>query len=295
MTDRRNPYRNLDSVSITSFLNGRTVATAERISTGKSNTNYKLELSDGQIVVLRLYSENGSGSPQRDARIAKIIDGRVPIPAILDYGKDWAVFEFAPGSTLDSKPENTAAAAEVLAHLSEIKFDVGGWIEPDGLVTPFDFDGFGDDYVGSMLVNPAVQRWLDPITVQKLRQILAKESTRRSEISAQPVMVHGDFNPTNILIDSSRVSAVIDWEYAHAGSPYMDIGNLLRNTDPQFHEAIRAGLTAGGFDVPDDWKERAALVDLSSHIEFLSSLRSDEFKRTRVELIQVFIRMFEPV
>ena len=46
----------------------------------------------------------------------------------------------------------------------------------------------------------------------------------------------------------------------------MDIGNLLRNTDPQHHESIYNGLKDGGFDPPADWKQRAALIDLSSHL-----------------------------
>ena len=42
--------------------------------------------------------------------------------------------------------------------------------------------------------------------------------------------MHSDFNPKNILVDpaSGAVTAVLDWEYAHAGSPYADLGNLLR-------------------------------------------------------------------
>ena len=100
------------------------------------------------------------------------------------------------------------------------------------------------------------------------------------------MLTHGDFNPTNVLIDDGKVSAILDWEYTHSGSAYMDIGNLLRNTDPAFYDDVRSGLIRGGFDVPNDWKERAALVDMSSHLEFLTSTRSDEFKRSRVALIQ---------
>ena len=46
------------------------------------------------------------------------------------------------------------------------------------------------------------------------------------------VLVHSDFNPKNILVDLSigarSVAGVVDWEFAHAGSVYADIGNFSR-------------------------------------------------------------------
>ena len=56
------------------------------------------------------------------------------------------------------------------------------------------------------------------------------ESGRLEELESDRRLVHGDFNPTNILIDDGAVSGVLDWEYCHSGTPYMDIGNLLRHT-----------------------------------------------------------------
>ena len=46
-------------------------------------------------------------------------------------------------------------------------------------------------------------------------------------------------------------------------------------------------------DLPDDWKERAALVDLGSHLEYLTSTMSDEFKRKCVARVRRFISMFD--
>ena len=60
----------------------------------------------------------------------------------------------------------------------------------------------------------------------------------------------------------------------------MDIGNLLRNIDESFHTEIEIGLREGGMQLPDDWMERAELVDLSSQFEFLTSPRSEQFKHS---------------
>ena len=106
-------------------------------------------------------------------------------------------------------------------------------------------------------------------------------------------LVHGDFNPTNILVRNGRVTGILDWEFAHANTPYMDIGNLLRNIDPTHHDDIARGLESGGMRLPHDWQVRAALIDLGSHLEFLTSQRSDDFKRLCVARIKRFIERFE--
>ncbi len=127
-----------------------------------------------------------------------------------------------------------------------------------------------------------------------LRRSLLEEEKDSPPKNLKPpkYKVHGDFNPTNILIRQGMVSGIVDWEFCHSGTPYMDIGNLLRNTDSDYHSQIKLGIEAGGMSLPSDWKERAELVDLGSHLEFLTSNRSESFKRQCVVRIDRFIRKF---
>lgn len=41
------------------------------------------------------------------------------------------------------------------------------------------------------------------------------------------VLVHGDFRPANLLVDNGRTTALLDWEFAHAGDPAEDLGWYL--------------------------------------------------------------------
>lgn len=41
------------------------------------------------------------------------------------------------------------------------------------------------------------------------------------------VLVHGDFRPANLLVDDGRVTALLDWEFAHVGDPAEDLGWYL--------------------------------------------------------------------
>ena len=59
--------------------------------------------------------------------------------------------------------------------------------------------------------------------------------------------MHSDFNPKNLLVDpeSLAVTGLVDWEFAHAGVPYADLGNLLRfDRDPAFADAVLAAYTS---------------------------------------------------
>ena len=44
--------------------------------------------------------------------------------------------------------------------------------------------------------------------------------------------------------------------------------------------------------LPDDWMERAELVDLTSHLESLTSQRSDGFELQFVDRVHGFIERF---
>ncbi|MCY4427468.1 MAG: phosphotransferase family protein [Halieaceae bacterium] len=41
---------------------------------------------------------------------------------------------------------------------------------------------------------------------------------------APRVLVHGDYGLNNLLIEDSRVMAILDWEFAHMGNPAYDLG-----------------------------------------------------------------------
>ena len=71
-----------------------------------------------------------------------------------------------------------------------------------------------------------------------------------------------------------NVSAVLDWEFAFAGSPLVDIGNMLRYSHLHpaiFEQEFINGYREQGRMLPPDWKKIAKLVDLLSLCEFLNS------------------------
>ena len=286
--DRRNPHQPFDRSLIESFLQGRELSSVELLAAGKSNTNYKLILGDGQRFVLRLYSH---GDAQREVYVMGLARDVVPVPQVLQRGEAWSVFSFMEGESLERLPQHSGAAAEALARISSIVFQEPGWIDSDGSVSPFPFGGVRG-FIAESLDKADVRAWIGEESVVRIEQIIKVESGRLEELESDRRLVHGDFNPTNILIDDGVVSGVLDWEYCHSGTPYMDIGNLLRYTPAEYHGQIQSGLESGGMRLRNDWAERAQLVDLTSHLEFLTSSRSDCFKQQCAGRVHGFIERF---
>jgi aminoglycoside phosphotransferase len=79
------------------------------------------------------------------------------------------------------------------------------------------------------------------------------------------VLVHGDYGPNNVLIspDSGQVTGVLDWEWAHPGTPIEDLAWcewIVR----MHHPAQVAALDAffAGYGARPGWARRhAAMVD----------------------------------
>jgi len=286
--DRRNPHKPFDRSLIESFLQGRELSSVELLAAGKSNTNYKLILGDGQRFVLRLYSH---GDAQREVYVMGLARDLVPVPQEIHRGENWSVFSFMDGELLERLPQHSGAAAEALAKISSIVFQEPGWIDSDGSVSPFPFGGVRG-FIAESLDKAGVRAWIGEESVVRIEQIIKVESGRLEELESECGLVHGDFNPTNILISNGAVSGVLDWEYCHSGTPYMDIGNLLRHTPAEYHGLIQSGLESGGMRLPDDWAKRAQLVDLTSHLEFLTSNRSDGFKQQCADRVHEFTEIF---
>jgi aminoglycoside phosphotransferase (APT) family kinase protein len=267
------------------YLRGRRVASAELFPGGSCNSSYRVELDTGAVVVVRFYSR---GAPAHDAQIFGLVQGVVPVPVILDAGEDWAVMTMLPGQPLGDEHEAQRDAGRALARIASVRLQRPGRIMPDGSIQAWPFGETGG-FVRTFLAKDEVRRWLGAETVRGVEKLIEDEAGRLAEIAADARLVHGDFNPENILIEGDRVSGVLDWEFAHSGTPYMDLGNLRRHVGSE-----RAALAAMGFEdeglvLPADWQFRAAVVDLSSHLEFLTSAKPDAFKATCVERVQALL------
>jgi aminoglycoside phosphotransferase (APT) family kinase protein len=78
-----------------------------------------------------------------------------------------------------------------------------------------------------------VAHWTEQLTNERARghgdaavldETLRWLDANRPSPPARRVLVHGDFRPANVLVDGGRITALLDWELAHLGDPFDDLG-----------------------------------------------------------------------
>lgn len=197
----------------------------------------------GQEAVIRLYVRD----PNRvgiDMSLLRLVQGLLPVPKVLDAKLQGSVeeppyllTERLPGVNLETYLADAAVKeeqrrrvgeqlGELLARLSGMPFLRGGeFVDGELIPREFELGGLVDFFYAHSTV-------LDPVRGAKLTVLLA-EIDERAEPPERFCLVHSDFNPKNLLVDpeTATITGLIDWEFAHSGSPYTDLGNLLRFCD----------------------------------------------------------------
>lgn len=262
---------------------------------------------DSERVVVRIYARN----PERaaiDASLLHLVRGLLPVPAVLELRHPTRtspavlVTELVAGTRLDALLAEPAAAVdfEVLGHslagvlttLAGIPFlDFGMFADASLTLSrtgmPPDLRDWAEDLRGAgRLATWATSDWEALLNlVDAAQDLLAAAAASHV---GRAVLTHSDFNAKNLLVDpaTSQVTALLDWEFAHAGSVYTDIGNFCRfERDPRLLEPLLAGL--GGVE-PGSRQEHLTLgraSDLWALLELAGRPRPSPVQAIATELL----------
>ena len=104
-------------------------------------------------------------------------------------------------------------------------------------------------------------------------------------------LVHGDFDPANILVtkceDSWQLSGVLDWEFAFSGSNLWDVANMLRYAHHMplaYEQAFVTGLEHGGVTLPENWHISVHLLNLIALLDLLARTNPTESPKRCVDI-----------
>jgi aminoglycoside phosphotransferase (APT) family kinase protein len=231
---------------------------------GWSGETFVAEVA-GERSVVRIYvrpSHRGAAAYEVDAALLRLVRGLLPVPEVLEIRRaDEAtgmpallVTSFLPGERLELLLPRLGEheRATLGRSLGGILADLGGM--PMLSAGPFvdgrlaigsfkpDLDGLPE---AVELAEPQLG-WWSPDELAGLREV-AVDAQALLDTVGRRVLVHSDFNAKNLLVDpeSLELTGLLDWEYAHAGHPFTDLGNLLRfERDQAFTEAVLASYTA---------------------------------------------------
>ena len=240
----------------------------------------------GERSVVRIYppGRRDDAAPEIDAAVLHLVRGLVPVAEVVEVRRGVAaadrpgllVTSFLPGQRGDLllTELDDHGAATLGAHLGGLAADLAGM--PTLRAGPFvDADltigDFGvDDGLPGFVASHADA--LGPDLADQLEAVAADAQALLDGVG-RTCLVHSDLNPKNLLVDPDTlaVTGLLDWEFAHSGHPFTDLGNLLRfDRRPAYVDAVlgvwcdrRGGTPADALKLAraaDLW----ALVDLAA-------------------------------
>jgi aminoglycoside phosphotransferase (APT) family kinase protein len=270
------------------------VVSIEPLAGGLMNWNYAIRLSGSpERFVLRFY-DRAPETGVREVRILELVGADLPVPRVFHWDVTGAegyppfcVLEFIEGISLrellrreDVKGVGEASydAGRLVARLTKFRFPHTGLLSSSLKVQDGPFADVGlAEMTGQIVASPVFR---DRVGGSLLAQILGFVRTHNDKVpgpGAGATLAHGDFNAPNIFVREERgtwrVAAILDWEYAFAGSILCDIGNMLRyerRAHPRYEPHFSLGLRDGGWSAPDDWLLRARLADLPALCDLLT-------------------------
>jgi Ser/Thr protein kinase RdoA (MazF antagonist) len=217
---------------------------------GYSGETFLVDLADGDTTgadqaVVRLFARD----PSRAAvtvGLFRLLQGLLPVPTVLEAKLDTTggsatgpaaptliVMSKLPGERLDTVLATAdqaiaerlgVAVADVAVALAGVPFPRPGSLHGlDLQVEPWPRGG-GPIADVEHLIEAGFPGSADGLLA------VADEAEDLIADVGRYCLVHSDFNPKNLLVDPVEgvVTGLVDWEYAHAGAPVTDLGNMLR-------------------------------------------------------------------
>jgi aminoglycoside phosphotransferase (APT) family kinase protein len=190
---------------------------------------------------------------------------------------------------------------EILGKIQSIRFPTSGFFQKDlslkGPLKQEDYLTFAKE----CLIHPTVKAKLGAHDISKIARLLDDNASLFPQ-GEENHLVHGDFDPANLLVDNINgqwsISAVLDWEFAFAGSPLTDMANMLRYAHQMpslYQSAFLKGLRKGGVKVPDDWQRRIDLLNLLSLLDCLVRSLPDQRPRQCADILDLIRHILSKV
>ena len=288
---------------------------------GFRNANFKV-LIDGHpnIVVVRIY-EHDPSLCSKELDILRLVSSSVPVPAVihgepaaLDGFPPFAVLQFVEGITLsdlkrsrdpDALAQAAHSAGEVLAAIGRFTFPQSGWLDAGLRVGDPLLSGSDPSprFIDLCLASPNLQARVPLKWRERIHDYIWRWASRLAVLDRGPAqLVHCDFGGRNLVVRKTNghwsIAAVLDWEFAVAGSPLIDIGHVLRyecQSAPRYEPHFSRGFLSGGGKLADDWRRLARVIDMMAGCEALCRDRlPDDVVAEWCELVRATVEERDP-
>ena len=212
------------------------------INEGCRTTNYIIETSESKDkYILKIFFSTDKSYKKEIELLTKLKESKsIPVSKIyivdrsdIIENREYAIYEYMEGMTLGQAIKNgyiveerfIREVAKTLTMIHKHKFDKIGFL---------------DEHLNVKESLPPLKLWyqkfmgerakqrLGENIINKINNIVKENEKILEKLDEEISLVHGDFQGTNILIKNTRLSGILDWEFAMAGHPLADIGQFFR-------------------------------------------------------------------
>lgn len=291
----------------------KTLISYEIIKGGCANLNVKIHLSNyPNPFILRIYMRDKEAA-YREQNLALLLKDTIPIPVshyignIDDYR--FAIVDYLPGVPLRElliKPQPSHTITQlmydvgvILSKISSLKFKETGFFD-ENLNIISDNNSNIMEYVNECLKDHTVTTILGIEIIEEIKIYFKKFRDLLPDPNSKN-LVHGDFDPANILVTESngnlQISGILDWEFAFAGSTLWDVANMLRYSHKMPHEfkdTFINSLTANGVVLPDNWQITINLLNITSLLDCLKRADVHNKPKQCADILELIKHILSP-
>jgi aminoglycoside phosphotransferase (APT) family kinase protein len=297
--NRSTPALDLDAAALTTLIQpafpGQCVVASEPTQGGLANTNIRVRLSQTDQPLLVRLCVRTPGEVHKEYALNRLVATHVPVPRFLYVADDnpltghpYVLMEWVEGTRVEVAgsalhPEQIDALGRsigaVLAGIHAITFPQTGFFDANlNIAHPISVGSDGlMAYLHGCLVEGRGEERLGAELTRAVLSFVKHTGSLLDTWTGPPCLVHGDFGGSNILVRQTsgecQVAAVLDWEFAFSGSPFFDLGNLLRPPLGElagFQQAVENGYIGAGGALPTHWRQMSRLIDLLAWADFLN-------------------------
>jgi len=258
-------------------------ASLEPLEGGWSGETFVARLGDGECQVVRIHARS-PGRAEVDAALMRLVRGLLPVPEVLDVRRATdempalLITSYLAGERGDvvlprlgptdqtTLGANVGELAAALAGMPQPR--PGEYVGGDLTIRPWEGLSSGLEALAEHALEQGLHHW----TAQEREGLLEVADLAEELLSSvdRVCLVHSDLNPKNLLVDpdSLAITGLVDWEYAHAGHPFTDLGNVLRfDRQPAYLDAVLASYERVRGVAPDEALVLARAADLMALID----------------------------
>ncbi|MBS4539004.1 aminoglycoside phosphotransferase family protein [Clostridium sp. D2Q-11] len=262
----------------------------ELIPEGLSTSNYIVHTNEPQIkYLLKIYPENG-GNSEIEVSSYKYAKRYVVVPNIYFfdntkkvYNKPYIIMDYIDGITLKEYiiknkrfPEKMVyniANSLALLHNREYEnralldkhLNIEKVLPSIKAVYEKGLNSFAGNHINSKIKKDILE-------------FITQNEDMLKKLDSQFVYSHGDFNPSNILVDNKESIWFIDFEYSLSSSIYLDIGKFFRDrtdidkymTKEIYDNFFRGYNSSAKILLTNDWIKLVRLMDMISMLGLIN-------------------------